>query len=83
MCVPSEAADKLLPPLLDLLAGRAAVHATAASLPHLVWDAGRPIDAQRLQRLARLCTRTGLRLMLVGGAPPEAIADGFLSMPAA
>ena len=81
ICVPAEAADKLLPLLLDLLVGRAAVNATAVALPHLIWDTGRPLEAEHLQRLARFCARTGLRLVLVGGTPPGQMAGAFLSMP--
>jgi len=81
LCVPTEAADQLLPALQELLTGRAAVHATAANLPHLIWDTRRPIEPPTMQRLARCCSRTGLRLVLIGGELPESIAGVFLRMP--
>ena len=80
MVVPAAAADELLSALLELLAGRAAAHATALRVPHLVWDTGRLPEASRLERLARACARTGVRLVLVSGRLPEDLAGRFMVM---
>ncbi|MFZ4394091.1 MAG: hypothetical protein ACOYOU_00535 [Kiritimatiellia bacterium] len=80
MCVPAKDAGNLLAPLLDMLAMRASVHATAQRLPHIIWDSHQPMDAAVLARLGRLCDRTGLRLIMINrhsGQTP----DGFFTMP--
>jgi hypothetical protein len=81
VCVPSAAADQLLTELLKMLAGRAATHASVAFQPNLIWDMPRPTDPAQMQALARLCEKTGLRLVLIGQAPPPKIAEQFLTMP--
>ena len=78
LIVPSAEAGALLPPLLKLLAGRAAVQACAARLPHLVWDADAPADAASWRRLAALCARTGLRLVAVAARLPDERTGAFL-----
>jgi hypothetical protein len=81
VCVPSAKADALLPPLLKILAGRAATHASVGFQPNLIWDVQRPTDPARLLALARVCEQTGLRLVLIGQPPPPALAQQFLTMP--
>ncbi len=81
VCVPSAAADQLLTGLLKMLAGRAATHASVAFQPNLIWDLPRPTDPAQMLALARLCEQTGLRLVLIGQAPPPKIAEQFLTMP--
>jgi len=80
MTVPSAEAGALLPPLLKHLAGRAAVQACAARLPHLVWDADAPADAASWRRLASLCARTGMRLVVVAARLPDERTGAFLIM---
>lgn len=81
MCVPAEAADKLLAPLLDMLAMRARVHAVAHRLPHIIWDTNQPMETPVLERLARLCENTGLCLIMINRQPSGQIPDGFFTMP--
>ncbi|MEO5368128.1 MAG: hypothetical protein H7831_17600, partial [Magnetococcus sp. WYHC-3] len=75
------ASDKLLPPLMDMLTMRAKVYATAHRLPHIIWDTNQPMAAADLERLARLCERTGLRLVLVDRQPAGQLPDDFFTMP--
>jgi len=49
----------------ERLAGRSALRATAAALPHLVCDLGSGVDQDLLKRLRRRCQETGVRLVLV------------------
>jgi hypothetical protein len=81
VCVPAAEADHLLAELLKMLAGRAGTYAHIGFQPNLIWDLSRAIEPARIEALAKVCTQTGIRLVLIGQAPPPRIAEQFLTMP--
>ena len=73
--VPSAQALEVLQEMLSRLEERAASRGVAPKMPHLVWDTGEAIPSEVLDRLARVCVETGIRLVVPGDLLPASLKE--------